>query len=126
MIIFNCNICGSVARLMTGKEIYPHRKDLHNKKFYACNEHHDLAYIGCHPNTEKPLGKLLADAELRKLRKQCHNIFDVYWKKGNYTRTEAYLRLANILQIPKKKCHIGMFDKEQCIVMLNTLEFKDL
>lgn len=126
MIVFNCNICGSIARLTTGKEIYPHRKDLHRKKFYACNEIHDLAYVGCHPNTEKPLGKLLADAQLRKLRKQCHYVFDVYWKKGDFTRSEAYLRLADALQIPKKKCHIAMFDKEQCINMLNVLEFQDL
>lgn len=42
------------AELKTGDIIYPHRPDLANKNFYLCP--HCKNYVGCHPNTTKPLG----------------------------------------------------------------------
>lgn len=55
----NCPYCGNPAQFVTGEVIYPHRKDLHDKKFYACPPCD--AYVGCHiPNryTLKIIGHL--------------------------------------------------------------------
>lgn len=45
---------------------------------------------------------------------ETHALFDPVWKSGKMTRTEAYTRLAKKLELPKGKCHIGMFDVEDC------------
>jgi len=71
------------------------------------------AYVGCHKRTNKPLGRL-ADAELRTWKKMAHQHFDPLWKQGFMTRGEAYQWLAKKMGIPRKKCHIGMFDIDQC------------
>ncbi|MCT8526075.1 zinc-finger-containing protein [Glaesserella parasuis] len=106
-----CPYCGSLSEKVTGKKLYPHRKDLYKKTFYEC-EPCD-AYVGCHPNTEKPLGRL-ANAELRKAKKEAHSAFDPLWKKGYMKRGRAYLFLSKSLGIPQKDTHIGMFDVETC------------
>jgi hypothetical protein len=105
-----CDYCGEPAKLVTGRSIYPHRPDLYKKKMWLC-EPCD-AYVGCHRDG-KPLGRL-ANAELRQIRMKTHALFDPVWKSGRMTRSEAYARLAKKLNIPKKKCHIGMFDVEDC------------
>jgi hypothetical protein len=97
--------------LVKGDWLHPHRPDLSRLNFYWCKDCD--AYVGCHKGTEKPLGKL-ANKELRQWRMKAHNAFDPFWKHGNMDRSEAYLWLANELGIDVKKCHIGMFDIEQC------------
>ena len=106
-----CPYCGSEAELVTGREIYPHRLDLYAKKFYQC-EPCD-AYVGCHPGTENPLGRL-ADIELREAKMRAHAAFDPIWKSGNKKRGSAYAWLADQLGIDQKDCHIGMFDVDMC------------
>lgn len=106
-----CPYCSRESELVTGKRIYPHRKDLAGKRFYLC-EPCD-AYVGCHQTSRTPLGRL-ANAELRRLRVLAHAMFDPLWILGPMTRVEAYGRLARELGIPRKKCHIGMFDAETC------------
>ena len=107
----NCDYCDSVAKLVIGKEIYPHRRDLHNKRFWQCKPCN--AYVGCHPNTDKPLGRL-ANAELRQVKINAHSVFDTIWKSGEMSRTKAYKWLADKLNIKDSECHIGMFDIEKC------------
>ena len=75
------------------------------------------AYVGVHKGTNKPKGTL-ANEKLRKLRKQCHDKFDPYWKNGKIKRASAYKRLSRALCIDAKNCHIGMFDEETCVKML--------
>lgn len=106
-----CPYCENKAEGVDGSEIYPHRKDLYSKWFYRCTPCD--AYVGCHPNTKTPLGRL-ANAELRKFKSLAHRAFDPLWKKGGMKRSEAYKALATEMSIPKKECHIGMFDVEQC------------
>ena len=106
-----CPYCENRAKLVTGKEIYPRRPDLYNKKFWQCKECD--AYVGCHPNTDKPLGRL-ANAELRQVKMKAHAIFDPIWKKGDMKRTEAYKWLAAMLNIKYSECHIGMFNVKTC------------
>lgn len=106
-----CPYCNKEARLVTGDVIYPHREDLYEKYFYLCSDCY--AYVGCHPETEKPLGRL-ADAELRKTKMFAHKFFDAIWKSGKMRRKEAYNWLADKLKIKVENCHIGMFDVETC------------
>ena len=71
-------------------------------------------YVGCRKGSDKPLGRL-ANPELRFWKKQAHATFDKLWQRGgNMTRTEAYVWLSRVLSIGPDKCHIGMFDIEQC------------
>jgi ssDNA-binding Zn-finger/Zn-ribbon topoisomerase 1 len=71
------------------------------------------AYVGCHKNSDKPLGRL-ANKELRFWKKQAHDKFDKLWHSGNITRSGAYVWLSRRLSMPINQCHIGMFDIDQC------------
>jgi hypothetical protein len=114
-----CPYCGNVARLTAGEEIYPHRADLHSRHFWACMP--CCAWVGCHPGTKRPLGRL-ANAELRRLKQAAHAAFDPLWQrkivrdrcsKGE-ARTAGYLWLAKRMGIHPDNCHIGQFDEARC------------
>lgn len=107
-----CPYCQQPACLTTGATIYPHRADLHDKRFYHCAP--CRAWVGCHPGTDKPLGRL-ANAELRAAKMAAHAAFDPLWR-GTSTRkrSEAYRWLAGKLGIAWKDCHIGEMNVEQC------------
>lgn len=106
-----CPYCQRDAAKVTGKQIYPHRPDLYAKTFYECDPCD--AYVGCHPGTDTPLGRL-ADAELREEKMRAHAAFDPIWRSGSKKRGSAYAWLADQLGIDKKECHIGMFDVAMC------------
>lgn len=106
-----CAYCNAPAKLVGGKAIYPHRVDLYEKYFYQCSPCN--AYVGCHPQTTKPLGRL-ANEELRKAKSATHAAFDPMWKKNKNQRGEKYAWLAKELGITKSECHIGMFDLLTC------------
>ena len=106
-----CPYCGKFSKLVTGEQIYPHRKDLFNMSFYSCQPCD--AYVGTHKGTIKPLGRL-ANKELRIAKSAAHRAFDPLWKYGDMKRKEAYKWLAEVLSINVKDCHIGMFDIEMC------------
>ena len=107
--------CGKTAQLVSGKEIYPHRKDLYSLSFWLCKDCN--AYCGCHKGTTTPLGTL-ANPELRELRKKCHAEFDPIWKNYSVSRNVAYKWMMSVMQLPSKSCHIAMFDVEQCKKLL--------
>ena len=107
-----CPYCGFSALLITGAELYPHRSDLRDKRFWHCGQ--DGAWVGCHPGTTKPLGRL-ANAELRQAKQLAHAEFDPLWKTGQMSRAEAYHWLCGALGIPREETHIGMFDVQQCM-----------
>lgn len=99
-----CAHCGSECRLTNGKEIYPHRSDLHALFFWKCDP--CSAYVGCHkagmsdnnPEGKKPLGTA-ADAELRRLRQQVHSTVDPIWQNAKHrgrARQAVYKALTNI------------------------------
>lgn len=120
-----CPYCGNPARLVTGREIYPTRKDLHHMKFWLCQPCD--AYVGCHrPNIgfgdgTRPLGRL-ANAELRRLKSQVHQAFDPIWKTGQMRRGQAYAWLAQ--QLGLQEAHVGEFDEETCQKALSILKPK--
>lgn len=106
-----CPYCHNPSELVGGLAIYPHRMDLAEKKFYQC-EPCD-AYVGCHQDTEEPLGRL-ANAELRQSKMKAHAAFDPNWQSRKMARVHAYRLLAKNLGIHTDECHIGMFDVETC------------
>lgn len=71
------------------------------------------ARVGCHPETNKPLGSL-ANAELRQWRQTAHEWFDPMWRVEGMPRSAAYRTLGEAMSLPAKLCHIAMFDVEQC------------
>lgn len=72
------------------------------------------AYVGCHRGTTNPLGTP-ASEQLRHARRSAHTIFDPLWKDGVFkSRKNAYRWLADELDLTFDKCHIAMFDIEQC------------
>ncbi len=105
-----CPYCNKLARRVAGTDIYPHRLDLADKRFFRCDPCD--AYVGCHPNG-KPMGRL-ANAELRVARRAVHRLFDPLWQNGNRTRSEAYALLASGMNLSPQRCHIGDFTLEQC------------
>lgn len=114
-----CQYCGLAAALVTGKEIYPHREDLHDKRFYQCKPCD--AYVGVHGSTVIPLG-ILANSELRAAKMQAHAKFDPLWKSGAMKRNAAYQMLADKLGIEPRHCHIGMFNVAMCKKVIEVLK----
>lgn len=124
-----CEYCGSGTKLVLGKCIYADRwPSLADKPFWACDRYPTCdAYVGCHPGTETPLGRL-ANKELRQWKSRAHAVFDPLWQeklrrrraergaeyKKQYARGSAYRWLACQLGISFDDCHIGMFDVETC------------
>jgi len=107
----HCVHCGKLARLTTGAEIYPHRKDLAHKPIWRCDPCD--AHVGCHPKTDNPLGRP-SNRGLRASKRAAHEIFDRIWKKGSMTRSEAYKWLSQQLGTDPVHTHIGYFDQALC------------
>ena len=68
------------------------------------------AYVGCHNNTQIPLGTL-ANKELRQLRIKAHNKIDKLWQNHTHTRDEVYQYLNKIFG---REIHIGQSGPEIC------------
>lgn len=64
-----------------------------------------------------------ADAETRAARSKCHDLFDPLWKRKSRfkTRGEAYRWLQVMMDLPKDRAHIGMFNLEQCQALFGFL-----
>lgn len=122
-----CQYCLEDAVLVTGKEVYPHRPDLVEKKFWKCPGQCD-AYVGCHlPNKAlgyrgtEPMG-VLANPELRRAKMAAHAALDPFWKAAGIKRHVAYRWLAEQLGIHEEACHIGMFTVDQCKQVVAAVE----
>ncbi len=104
-----CPYCGAEATFETGAVIYPHRPDLATKVFWACLPCD--AWTGCHPGTEKRMGRL-ANAATRRLKQSAHRAFDPIWQSGRMSRTKAYVWLQGQLGLSRRDCHIGWMSDE--------------
>lgn len=114
-----CRYCGNPVVLTSNKEIYG--REFGNGKIYLCRN--CGAFVGTHPGTDIPLGTL-ANEELREYRKEAHFWFDRIWKRPTRitTRYKAYGWLALKMELPREKTHIGMFEKEQCIKVVELVK----
>ena len=89
--------CDVDARLITGREAYPHRPDLHKLPFWMCETCEN--FVGCHhktANRTKPLG-CIPSLEMKRIRMQIHAIIDPLWKSGRMKRGTVYSAMSNAL-----------------------------
>ena len=94
---------------------------VNNAVFYGGTEYGwPLAYccascgarVGCHPETDVPLGTL-ADGPTMKARRAAHDAFDPLWRgKTPWHRKEAYRALARVMGL--QTAHISHFDEHEC------------
>lgn len=113
-----CSYCIRPAALLKlGDAGYPYSRDY--GPTWVCVP--CRAWVGCHPGTEKPLGRV-ADAALRLAKMAAHQAFDRLWRKKmaregiskSKARRAGYTWLSEQLGIPFEQTHIGYFDVAQC------------
>lgn len=109
-----CPYCGGKTQYVDSSVVYGTSYGM----IYYCQK--DQAWVGVHKGTSNALGRL-ADAELRQWKIKAHALFDPLWKKGLYTRKDAYAALARLLDIPPEYCHIGYFGVENCKKVVETI-----
>ena len=102
-----CPYCDKEAKWCENKEIYGKNYGKSYMVYYCkpCN-----AYVGCHNNTERPLGNM-ANRELRELRKKVHLHIDHYWKSKEHGRGYVYCKLTEKLGF---QYHTGESTVEIC------------
>lgn len=108
----SCPYCGSNVEIVNNERIYG-RSYGDWPWAYRCVSDSCDSYVGMHPFTNIPLGTL-ANRETREARKRAKDVFNPLWQSGRMKRGEAYQKLADLLGIEKKACHIGWFDRVMC------------
>lgn len=109
--MINCPYCQKPAKWVENKEIYGRNYGRSYMAWYCrpCD-----AYVGCHNNTKKPLGRM-ADRELREWRKKAKNKFIEVKLNGNWKnkklKSKAYLWLKDRLG---KEFHFGDSTIDEC------------
>lgn len=106
-----CNLCGGKVIYTSNKIIYG--REYGSGKCYFCTN--CKAYVGTHePRPDEAYG-LLADRQMRNMKKKCHALFDQSWLNAadrRKARRASYRRLADEMEIPVEECHFGWFDME--------------
>lgn len=112
-----CPYCSNEAEWCENSKIYGRNYGKSYMVWYCqpCD-----AYVGCHNNTKKPLGTM-ANKELRKLRMACHSLFDKFWSNKN-SRKACYSWLQWKMKLLPQEAHIGNFNKEKCLELLEHLK----
>lgn len=125
----DCHYCGDSCYLHETSEHLYNGKDYGPVWECACCH----AYVGCHPGTHKPLGRV-ANKELRNWKMKAHREFDALWRKKatmqisesgteskrkmaksyGHARGKGYQWLAEQMGLTSEECHIGYFTIEQC------------
>ena len=107
-----CPYCGARVTLERDSKVYG-GKSYGGKVYRCCKFPECNSYVGVHRGTKVAFG-LIADPELRRVKTEAHNVFDILWKYGPMTRRQAYRWLSSTLEVPQDLCHIGYFNKELC------------
>lgn len=113
------------ARLTSGEEIYPHRKDLYELPFWICDSCGN--FIGCHHKTAsrtRPLG-CIPTKELRCKRQKIHTIMDPIWKSGKVKRNHIYKWLSDELGYKYHTANIRNVEEVDAVTLLLGKFIKD-
>lgn len=106
----HCGECGAPMVL----------RDSRFGKFYGCSRYPVCKGThGAHPDGS-PLG-LPADCATRRARILAHEEFDRLWKGGTMKRNAAYRWLSEQMGMPRRECHIGSFDADTCLVVVQII-----
>ena len=106
-----CNLCGGEVIFASNASVYG--KEYGSGKCYICIR--CKAYVGTHvPRPTEALG-ILANKEMREMKRACHEVFDKGWKtepqiSRQKKRSHLYGKLAEELGIPRELCHFRYFD----------------
>lgn len=111
-----CPFCNGDVVFTSNKELYG--KEYGNGKCYLCRN--CKASVGTHNGTKRPLG-VMANKEMKVLKKACHDLFDYVWKSRKLSRGRAYSILADQLDISQKDCHFGYFQIDMLIKSITIL-----
>lgn len=107
-----CPYCGGRVELRSADGIY--HENAHNAMLYVCTNYPECdAYIRVLPGTTIPVGTM-ANRQLRSLRRQAHESFDLLHKNGIMTKEDAYCWLAGMLGAPLSQAHIGYLGDYYC------------
>lgn len=108
-----CNLCGGRVEYIENAKIYG--RSYGSGYCYHCTG--CGAYVGTHRPRPKQAMGILADVEMRKLKMECHALFDPMWRRGagqhRKRRNRLYRLLAEKMEIPAAECHFGYFDRDQ-------------
>lgn len=113
---FICPYCGKDTEHVHDTAVY---NQSYGSMIYLCRNCD--AYVGCHKSRPTEALGRLANAELRRAKIEAHKYLDNLWHRRigkdctrQHARGKAYKWLAQQMGLTSKKCHIGMFDVEQC------------
>lgn len=119
-----CNLCGGEVIFTSNALIYG--REYGSGRMYYCTK--CKAYVGTHEPRPKEAFGILANEEMRELKKKCHALFDEKWrnkeksKDRHKARQEAYRKLSETLNIPIEECHFGYFDMDMLKKAYEVLE----
>ena len=87
-----------IAKLVTGAMVYPNTPKVSRDKYWMCNscKNHVGVHRNANKNKLKPLG-VIANKELRSIRKTIHDIIDPIWREEKMKRTHIYAIISNEL-----------------------------
>lgn len=107
-----CPNCGGTMILRSADGIY--RENPNHTMLYVCKHYPECdTYIRTHPGTTIPVG-VPANRKLRALRNEAHHYFDQLYLSGIMGKRDAYLWLADLLQVPLSQAHIGYLGDYYC------------
>lgn len=66
--------------------------------------------------------KDLTDAGTHQARIAAHNAFDCIWKKGGISRGECYRRLAALMQMTSKECHMSIMSMADALAVVELVK----
>jgi hypothetical protein len=116
MIIWCCGCDGVVEPvLVSGEEVYPHRKDLFALPFWKCTSCNN--FVGCHHKTKdrtRPLG-CIPTPEIRNARKHIHALLDPLWRTGKVDRKDLYKLLDKELGYEYHTANIKTIEDARCV-----------
>lgn len=83
-----------LARLTSGTEVYPGRRDLSALPFWICDRCGN--FVGCHHKTDNPTRPLgcIPTPEVKNARRHLHALLDPLWQTGKIGRRELYARIS--------------------------------
>lgn len=118
MKIYCCGCLDKVeAKLVSGREVYPHRVDLYDLPFWLCG---CGLYVGCHHKTKnrtQPLG-CIPTPEIKNARQHIHKILDPLWKSGRYKRGQLYKMISDKIERKYHTANIRSIEEAREIYLI--------
>ena len=109
-----CPYCGSQAFLRPASVLGKHGPTQDDEKYYVCARYPFCdSYVKAHRHNQMPMGTL-ANAELRKKRREAHKVFQQLIDRGFMSRSEAYRWLQLQMGLPQEDAHIAKFSEWRC------------